>query len=260
MNQNQSQKIVGCNYIKMETIIYIRTSTDEQNPENQLKDCESICKGEYKLVVDKQSAWKEHQERKGFEEIKKLITQGRVGTLIVWDLDRIYRNRKNLVNFFKLCEIKKCKILSFRQEWLKKINEMPEPWNEIINDFLIQIMGWLAQDESDKKSRRVKASMRIKEGGVYSYRGNKWGRKELSKQVINKVLELRKQGKSIREIAKLVKYSDRNNNMKNISKTAVHKILSGKHRKIKVIGKCPQVTNLGTKEKGEKENVKKRTN
>jgi DNA invertase Pin-like site-specific DNA recombinase len=225
------------------TIIYIRTSTDEQNPENQLKDCQSLSNKEFEVLEDRQSAWKEHQERPSFEILKKLINKGRVENLIVWDLDRIYRSRKNLVDFFKLCEIKKCKINSFRQDWLNKINDMPTPWNEIIHDFMIQIMGWLAQDESDKKSQRVRAAIRIKDDGAYSYRGNKWGRKELSTQVINKVLELSKEGKSMREISREVKYSDKNNNMVNISKSAVHKILSGNHRKIKVNKESPQVDN-----------------
>lgn len=221
--------------MKENTIIYIRTSTEEQNPENQLKDCLSINQyGMYELIEDKQSAWKEHSEREGFDNLKKLINKGIVKHLIVWDLDRLYRNRKNLVDFFKFCEINKCKIHSYRQEWLSKINDMPSPWNEIIHDLMLQIMGWLAQDESDKKSKRVKASIRMKEDGAYSYKGNKWGRKELSTQAINKILELRKQGKSIRAICNEVQYSDKSNNMKNVSIAVVHKIISGQHRKTKV--------------------------
>ena len=227
----------------MKNIIYIRTSTEEQNPENQLKDCKSICEGEFELIEDKQSAWKEHIEREGFNRIKKRIVNKQVDNLIVWDLDRIYRNRKNLVNFFKLCEINKCKILSFRQKWLEELNNVPEPWNEIVFNLMIQVMGWLAQDESDKKSQRVKAAMRIKDDGVYSYKGNKWGRKEISTQAIKKVLQLRKEGKSIREIAQLVEYSDKGNHMKNISKSLVHKIIAGNHRKIKANKECPQIDN-----------------
>jgi len=30
----------------MNTIIYLRTSTEEQNPENQLKDCKTLVSGE----------------------------------------------------------------------------------------------------------------------------------------------------------------------------------------------------------------------
>ena len=56
-------------------IIHIRTSTEDQNPENQLKDCLSIYKeewGEYKLFEEKQSAWKDNVTREVFEEERAL--------------------------------------------------------------------------------------------------------------------------------------------------------------------------------------------
>jgi len=56
------------------TKIYLRTSTQEQNPENQLKDCLSINRwGEYKLITEQQSAFKDHLDRALFEELKKDI-------------------------------------------------------------------------------------------------------------------------------------------------------------------------------------------
>lgn len=229
----------------MKTIIYIRTSTEDQNPENQLKDCLSLLKNdEYEIIEDKQSAWKEHKEREGFNKVKNEIKKQKLQKLIVWDLDRIYRNRKNLVDFFKLCEINKCQIHSFRQKWLIQINEMPSPWNEIIQDLMIQIIGWLAQDESDKKSERIRNAMRVKKSGVYSYKGNRWGRKEISSQAIKKILLLHQQGKKMKEICNEVSYSDRNNNKKNVSIGLVHKVLKGKHRKMLVENKISEVGNL----------------
>ena len=53
--------------------IYIRTSTQEQTPEIQIKDCESLFSGEYSLYQDKQSAWKDNKERDNFERLKKDI-------------------------------------------------------------------------------------------------------------------------------------------------------------------------------------------
>jgi DNA invertase Pin-like site-specific DNA recombinase len=225
----------------MTTIIYIRTSTEEQNPENQLKECLSINKfGEHRLIEDKGSAWKDDDMREGFKEVIKEIKKGEVKDLIVWDWDRIYRNRKKLKAFFELCKVFKCRIHSYRQSWSEVINTIPEPFNEIMMEFLISMFGYLAQDESDKKSMRVRAAMRTKEDGVYSYKGNKWGRKELSTQAVNKILELRKEGKSMRDIQKLVAYSNKGN-MRNVSLGAVHKVLSGQHRKIKIRQESSQV-------------------
>ena len=211
----------------MKTTIYIRTSTIEQNPQNQLADCLNINKwGEYIVLEDKQSAWKDHIERENFDKILYSIKQRRVDHLIVWDLDRIYRNRKRLVGFFKLCKVYKCHIHSYRQQWLEQLSDIPSPWNEIMMELMIQIMGWMAEDESTKKSERVKAAVRRDGNVTKSYKGNKWGRKGLSTQVVNKVLELRKQGMSIREIAGKITYWDKNKNECPLSKSVVHKILT----------------------------------
>ncbi len=211
----------------MKTYIYIRTSTEEQNPKLQLKDCLSINKyGEHKVLEEKQSAWKD-KERIIFESLRALIKKGEVKHLIVWDLDRLYRNRKKLIAFFKFCKVYDCKIHSYRQSWLEELNNMPEPFGEMVYDMMLQIMGWMGEDESKKKSDRIKSAVRKKKGITISYKNNKWGRKSLSKKVIKEIFEQHKTGKSIREIADSVWYWDKNNNQKFVSKSAVHKILHG---------------------------------
>lgn len=200
----------------VETMIYLRTSTEEQNPENQLKDCLSINEyGGHQVIQDKQSAWKE-KDRKGFEELKKLISSRKCKHVIVWDLDRVYRNRKNLIGFFQFAKAYGCQIHSFRQQWLESLNKIQPPFNEIMFDLMLQIMGWLAEEESSKKSERVKAAIRKKAEGTYSRTGKKWGRKGISTQKINQIIAMRNQGDSIRSISKEL----------NLSIGVVHKTLS----------------------------------
>jgi DNA invertase Pin-like site-specific DNA recombinase len=197
-----------------ETIIYLRTSTGEQNPENQLKDCISINKyGDYILLQDKQTAFKDDKERDNFNIVLDSIKKNKVKYFIVWDLDRIYRNRIKLLDFFNLCKTHNCIILSYRQNFLNEIEtlNLPKGFEFIkemmINNFL-QFLGWIAEDESRKKSDRVKIAVRKKEGVTLSYKGNKWGRKSLSTFKQNKIKEL--SGKlSIRQIAKELFIRDR---------------------------------------------------
>ena len=132
-------------------IIYIRTSTEEQNPQNQIKDCEKVLNEEYALFEDKQSAYKDNKERESFEKVRKLIKSGKVNHFIVWDLDRIYRNRIKLKQFFEFCKMYKCNIHSFNQDWLEQLNKIPAPFNEIMHDLMLNLMGWLGEDESKKK-------------------------------------------------------------------------------------------------------------
>ncbi len=200
------------------TILYIRTSTEEQHPENQIKDCESLLDGQYTLIEEKQSAYKDNKERKGFEKSKKLIKSGSIKHFVVWDLDRIYRNRKKLIEFFQYCKVYSCEIHSFNQQWLEQLHDIPEPFNEIMHGLMLNLMGWMAEDESKKKSSRVKLAVRKRKGKpTKSYKGNKWGRKSISKQKITKIKNCIKENPkmSLRNIAKEV----------GLSKSAVHKYI-----------------------------------
>ena len=92
---------------------------------------------------------------------------------------------------------------------------------------MLQIMGWITEEESIKKSNRVKMALRKNINGItFSHKGNKWGRKTLSKQVTAKVNELNALGLTIRQIAAQVTVYDKHNNGRKISKSAVHKLLS----------------------------------
>jgi len=207
----------------MELIIYNRTSTEDQNPENQLKDCESIRPKDqggnfkpYDLHQERLSAWRD-KDRPEFKEIRQFIKKGQVRDIIVWDLDRLYRDRKKLIAFFEYCKLYKCKVHSFRQPWLEDVNNMPDPWGEIMHAFLLQVMGWIAEEESTKKSDRVKAAVRRKPGKpTVSHHGNRWGRKPVSTFKRNAIFGLYKNGNSIRKIAQEV----------GLSKSAVHKTIT----------------------------------
>jgi DNA invertase Pin-like site-specific DNA recombinase len=217
-NNRAQEGIVG------DTIIYIRTSTDEQHPELQLDDCKKLAETlglkEYKVVQDQTSGWKD-KEREGFDGVLARIKKREISHLICWDLDRLYRNRKKLVSLFEISKVFGCKIHSVRQDWLETINHLPEPFNEMMHSWMLQVMGWMAEEESIKKSQRVKLAIKEVNGIKYSKFGNKWGRKEISTQAKNKIMELYSQGKSMREIRDLVKCGD-----KNISLGIVHKTIT----------------------------------
>lgn len=210
----------------MMDLIYIRTSTAEQNPENQLNDISSIAPKDSNIFREKQSAWKDgHKDRPVFKKVYNLIKEDQVRSINVWDLDRIYRNRLRTVDFMKLCKYKGTLVRSYRQKWLNEIEKIPSPWNEIVTDLLIQVFGWIAEEESNKKSKRVKAAIVKEEGITKSYKGNKWGRKQMIPDE-EKILELHKQGHSVRKIASLVKIKrPKDGKLIHPSKSWIHKIL-----------------------------------
>jgi DNA invertase Pin-like site-specific DNA recombinase len=209
-------------------IIHIRTSTTEQTPELQLNDISTLVNlDECICFKEQESAYKADTNRPEFDKIKELIIKRQVSDIYVWHLDRLFRNRKKLIDFFLLCKINSVKIHSYKQIWLESLNRIPEPFNDMVYDMMIQIFGFIAEEESSTKSARIKNAIRRSDSGkTKSHKGNIWGRKPFSKQVVKKVLEYRALGKSIREIASLVSVYDSNNNGKNISKSSVQKILA----------------------------------
>ncbi len=72
-------------------------------------------------------------------------------------------------------------------------------------------------------SNLIKAAMRKTNEGVYSYKGNKWGRRHI--EVGDKILRLRATGKTMREIQEEVFYWDKDNHKKFVSIGYIHKIL-----------------------------------
>ena len=212
----------------MMKIALLRTSTLDQTPALQLRDIKSIANGEELTEFSEQvSAWKNDTKRPVFDECVSLIRKGKVSDIYVWDLDRIHRNRKKLKEFFILCKITNTKVHSYNQAWLESINSIQPPFDEIVKDLMINLIGWLGEDESQKKSARVLMSVRKKDGmKTLSYKGNVWGRKPLPPQTVTRVMGLHKSGRTIREIAAEVIIYDRNNNGRNISKSAVHKIIA----------------------------------
>ena len=207
--------------------IYIRTSTNEQAPELQLNDIRSIIEKEPDIIFqEKISAFKDNILRPEFEKLKKLISERKLTALYIWHIDRIFRNRKKLLEFLAFCKNHHVSIFSFNQKWLESIQTITPPFNEIMFDLMLQIIGFMAEDESATKSKRVKMAVKTDlNGNTISYKGNKWGRKQFPKQTENKVIALYQTGKSIREIAAEVQVYDKNKNSRNISKSAVHKII-----------------------------------
>ena len=197
-------------------IIYIRTSTEEQNPELQLKQIEELGSTNCLIYKEQMSAWKKDVDRPVLNKIINLIKKKELKELYCWDLDRLYRNRKQLVSFFELCREHDCKLHSYRQQWLNELNLIPAPFNDIMTQLMLQIMGWLAEDESNKKSDRVKMAVVRQEGNTLSYKGNKWGRKSIYRKHHKEVESLSKQGYSIRKISCLLA----------IPKSSIQRILS----------------------------------
>lgn len=144
--------------------LYLRTSTNDQHPENQLPALERYCydrgytvKGIY---IEQETAWKQGHQR----ELSRLLDDLRTGKrkydyLLVWALDRLSREGSAaILNLVATLKTYNCKVVSLQESW----TELPGELGEV----LYAIAGWVARMESERRSERTKAGLAraVKEG------------------------------------------------------------------------------------------------
>jgi DNA invertase Pin-like site-specific DNA recombinase len=222
----------------LKVAIYARVSTKDQSEAEQIP---SIKKGfdlsdDVLVFREEVSAWSIDKEEKRFE-LKRLVSAIKAGSLdklYIWDLDRLYRNRKKTREFFELCSFYNVEIFSLNQKWLNDFQKLKDqfPDNfkfliENISSLLLDVYSQTAEDESLKKSERVRLKVqKCPDGVTRSVNGKKWGRRSLSPRIIKEVLQFNSEGRSIRWIASNTYSYDKNQNKKNLSVGAVHKIIT----------------------------------
>ncbi len=215
----------------MKAVIYLRTSTKEQSPENQEKECLEFAKSRgyevIEILTEQLSGFKQI-ERPKYERVKQLAHEGKINAVVVWALDRWVRNRDTLledVTTLRNCNVK---LHSVKEQWLEAIN-LEGALGKTIQEFLLGLIGSLGEMESQRRSERVKIAYNSQKNNDKKYK--KWGRKCLPERAVEEVLELKKRGLSIRGISESVFYYDKHSNRKKISIGSVHKIIKSNEMK-----------------------------
>jgi len=192
----------------MKVGLYARISTKdkEQNPENQLMRLREYCKArgwEFREYVDYASGSK--MEREGLHKLMDDLTE--IDGILVLRLDRFGRSLRNLLDLLDKIK-KKGKFFEAIDQGLR-ISEKKDP----TNDFMLNILGAAAEFERELISERVRDGMaRAKK------EHKKIGRPVVLEQMgidVSRLVDLKREGKSIREISQLV----------GIKRSTVHGIL-----------------------------------
>ena len=177
-------------------VIYLRTSTKEQNPETQKKECVEFCKNHgweiLDIVSEQASAFKKDVKREGRDKIIAMAHRGEIKHICVWALDRWVRNRDTLIEDVTILLNYGCKLHGVKDAWLEDIN-IEGPLGKSIREFLLGLVGSLAQMESERRSERVLMGKRRSR--------RKQGRKAL-KLDEELIIKLHKQGLSLKKIAR----------------------------------------------------------
>ena len=139
---------------------WFRVSTGHQDSDNQVPDVEAFA-SHHGYAIGPRYAVSESAWNGGHDggEYRKILQQalddahaGKFSVLVVWALDRITREgAEGALRVIRQFRERGCTIVSVRESWL---NGSPE-----VQDVLVAFAGWMAKQESDRKSERIKAGL-----------------------------------------------------------------------------------------------------
>jgi putative DNA-invertase from lambdoid prophage Rac len=137
--------------------VWTRVSTDHQDADNQLPELERFCAARGLEIVRRydvsDSAFKNGP--KYTATLKAALDdawKGEFEVIVVWALDRISRNgAEDVLRLIRQFRERGCVLLSVQESWL---NTTPE-----IQDVLVAFAGWMGQQESKRRSERIRAGL-----------------------------------------------------------------------------------------------------
>lgn len=181
-------------------VLYVRVSSLDQKTDRQ-----RINESDYDLVIeDKCSGSIGFFEREGGKEIFKLIESDILTSLNVWQIDRLGRDLRDIINTIHFFTERKLPI-NFISQGLRTLDN--EGKENSISKMMISILGIVGEMERNQIKERQKEGIRIaKLKGKYF--GRKKGSKEttlsfLSKDKNKKALELIGKGYKMTEVSKI---------------------------------------------------------
>ena len=212
-------------------VIYLRVSTTEQTEKSQLEPCKKFCENKgYEIIAvksDKKSAYKAIV-RQGYNDVIDMVKHSRVDHIVVWSLDRwTRRGHIELRSTIRYLEKYHVQLHSVKEKW---IDEITGGDLTFMRDIILDLLGWLAQQESKQKSERVKSSLKFQK----AMEKKTVGRPNVINQVENEVLEYLGNGKSYRWIIGHVTYKAKNGKIRNLSIASVSHIANAERKEGKI--------------------------
>ncbi len=140
--------------------VWLAVSTGHQETDNQVPDVERfvthhgyevMCR--YEVIESRWNGGKDGGEyRMTLKQALDDAHQGKFSVIVVWALDRITREgAEGALRVIRQFAQRGCKVLSVKESWL---NAAPE-----VQDVLVAFAGWMAQQESKRRSDRIKTGL-----------------------------------------------------------------------------------------------------
>ena len=189
----------------MKVAIYVRVSTQHQTTENQLVELHEVCdRNDWEIVEEYNetiSGTKGINERTELNRLLIDASRKKFSKVVVWSVDRVGRSMKHLVTVLSQLKDLGCDIYSYKQAI---------DTSTTMGSSFFHMVGIFAELENNMRAERQRIGIkRALENGA------KFGRKtKLDEATISTISDMRKQGQSIRKIAKQV----------NLGIATVHKV------------------------------------
>jgi DNA invertase Pin-like site-specific DNA recombinase len=147
----------------LKAAIWARVSTDDQNTGNQLEQLRAWAERRGLEVVEEfvteDSAWAANGNGKGAEfdrQRNALINGARLGhyqVVLIWALDRLSRRGiEDTLQVLRRLAEHEADVWSLQEDWLRTSDPA-------MRELLIGIFGWMAGQESKRRSERIKAGL-----------------------------------------------------------------------------------------------------
>lgn len=131
---------------------YARVSSKDQNPERQLVELRKYVPKAENIISDKQSG--KDFDRPGYQSLKERVREG--DELFITSIYRLGRDKdaiKDELRFFKKHGVI-VHILNFPQTMLAVSDEHQRSVMELVNNLLIEVFSFIAQEERENIRRR----------------------------------------------------------------------------------------------------------
>ena len=177
--------------------LYMRVSTDEQKTDLQLMDLKEYIQKRSYVVYDtyEDVISGTTRERKALDRLVSDARHRKFDIVLVWKFDRFARSLKMLVEYLELFQELGIDFISYKEN-IDTTTSMGR--------LIFHINSAYAEFERELIQDRVIAGIKAKREKTGT-----WGRKSLDNDIQAKILELAKEGLSIRKIAAKLQLSTR---------------------------------------------------
>ncbi len=140
--------------------VWFRVSTDHQEAENQAAGIEQFTSHHGYQVTRRfeiaDSAWNGGKSggvyQAAIAEVLGAAHRGEFSVLVVWALDRITREgAEGALRLIRQLRERGCVLVSVQESWLNT--------SGAVQDILVAFAGWMAQQESARRSERIRAGL-----------------------------------------------------------------------------------------------------